>query len=143
MISELLMRQMPIQQRHLTQIQILTLIQNQKLHLRSSSPFPGKLLLCENSCVERNGTSRKNSHGTYGASFSSRHQTQISCLFEILTHASLAHSSCSNDGICLRNDCVNSWTYFQLPREDNRQSNDLVSCICSNSFPWQMTFLSN
>src|ERR1043165_253023 len=125
MISELLTKQMPVQQRRLTQIQNLTLIQcqiqNQKLHLRSSSPFPGKLLLGENSCVERNDTSRKNSHGTYGASFSSRHQTQISCLFEILTHASLAHSSCSNDGICLRNDCVSSWTYSQLPRGDNRQ----------------------
>src|ERR1041384_5813781 len=125
MISELLMKQMLVQQRHLTQIQNLTLIQcqiqSQKLHLRSSSPFPDKLLLGENSCVERNGTSRKNSHGTYDASFSSRHQTQISYLFEILTHASLAHSSCSIGRICLRNDCVNSWTCSQLPREDNQQ----------------------
>src|ERR1043165_8102565 len=103
MISKLLMRQTPIQQHHLTQTQTQILIQsqnqNQKLHLRSSSPFPGKLLLGENSCVERN-TSRKNSHGTYDAYFSSRHQTQISYLFEILTHASLAHSSCSIGRIC-------------------------------------------
>src|ERR1041384_4447541 len=124
MISKLLMRQTPIQRRHQIQTQTQTLIQsqnqNQKLHLRSSFPFPGKLLLGENSCDERN-TSRKKSHGPYGASFSSRHQAQISCLFEILTHASLSHSSCSNDGICLRNDCVSSWTYSQLPREDNRQ----------------------
>src|ERR1041384_647733 len=125
MISKLLMRQTPVQQRHLTQTRMQTLTQcqnqNQKLHLRSSSPFPGKLLLGENSCVERNGTSRKNSHGTYDTSFSSRHQTQISYPFEILTHASLARSSCSNGKICLRNDCVNSWTYSQLPREDNQQ----------------------
>src|ERR1041384_17956 len=125
MISKLLMRQTPIQQHHLTQTQTQILIQsqnqNQKLHLRSSSPFPGKLLLGENSFVERNDTSRKNSHGTCDASFSSRHQTQISCLFEILTQASLAHSSCSNGATFLRNDCVSSWTCFQLPREDNQQ----------------------
>src|ERR1043165_6266011 len=125
MISELLMKQMPVQQRHLTQTQILTLtqcqIRNQKLHLRSSSPFPGKLLLGENSFVERNGASRKNSHGTYDTSFSSRQQTQISYPFEILSHASLARNSCSIGGICLRNDCVNFWTCSQLPREDNQQ----------------------
>src|ERR1044072_2817601 len=122
MISELFKKQMPVQQRHLTQIQILTLIQcqiqNKKLHLRSSSPFPGKLLLGENSCDERNDASRKNSHGIYDASFSSHHQTRISYLFKILTHVSLAHSSCSNGGTCLRNNCVGSWTCFQLPRED-------------------------
>src|ERR1041384_832659 len=125
MISKPLMRQKPTQRRHLTQTQTHTSLQsqnrNQKLHLRSSSPFPGKLLLGENSCIEKNDTSRKNSHGTYDASFSSRHQTQISYLFEILTHASLAHSSCSNGGTCLRNDCVSSWTCSQLPREDNQQ----------------------
>src|ERR1044071_9129116 len=125
MISELLMKKMPVQQRHLTQIQILTLIQcqiqNQKLHLRSSSPFPGKLLLGENSCVERNGASRKNPHGTYDTSFSSRHQTQISYPFEILTHASLARNSCSICEIFLRNDCANSWTCSQFPIEYNQQ----------------------
>src|SRR3954469_6241687 len=125
MISKLLTKQMPVQQHHQTQIQILTLnqcqIQNQKLHLRSSSPFPDKLLLGENSFVERNGASRKNSHGTYDASFSSRHQTQISYPFVILTHASYARNSCSIDGICLRNDGVSSWTYSQLPTEDNQQ----------------------
>src|ERR1043165_2055643 len=125
MISELLMKQMPVQQRHLTQIQILTLtqcqIQNQKHHLRSSSPFLGKLLLCENSFDERNGASRKNPHGTYDTSFSSRHQTQFSYPFEILTHTSLAHNSCLICGICLRNDCANSWTCSQFPIEDNQQ----------------------
>src|SRR4051812_22577819 len=119
------MRQMPDQQHHQTQIQILTLtqcwIQNHKLHLRSSSPFPGKLFLDENSYDKRNGTSRKNSHGTYDASFSSQHQTQISYPFVILTHASCARNSCSIDGICLRNDGVSSWTYSQLPIEDNQQ----------------------
>src|SRR3954466_3664429 len=118
MISELLMKQM-------LQIQIPTLtqsqIQNQKHHLQSSSPFPGKLLLCENSCDERNGASRKNPHGTCDTSFSSRHQTQISYPFKILTHASFARNSCSIGGICLRNDCVNSWTCSQFPIEDNQQ----------------------
>src|SRR3954462_10081073 len=95
MISKLLLKQMPVQQRHLTQIQILTLtqsqIQNQKHHLRSSSPFPGNLLLGESSYDERNGTSRKNPHVTCDTSFSGRYQTQIYFPFEILTHASLAH----------------------------------------------------
>src|ERR1044072_4471304 len=125
MISKLLMKQMPVQQHHQTQIQTLNLIQsqiqNQKHHLRSSSPFPGEPLLCENSFDERNGASRKNPHGTYDTSFSSRHQTQISYPFEILTHASLAHNSCSICEICLRNDCVKSWTCSQFPIEDNQQ----------------------
>src|SRR4051812_25183372 len=125
MISKLLTKQMPVQQHHQTQIQILTLTQcqtqNQKLHLRSSSPFPGMLLLGENCFDERNGASRKNSHGAYDASFSSRNQTQISYLFVILTHASCVPNSCSIDGIFLRNDYVSSWTYSQLPIEDNQQ----------------------
>src|SRR3954468_13062079 len=110
MISKLLTKRMPVQQHHQTQIQILTLtqcqIQNQKLHLQSSFPFPGKLLLDENSFDERNGASRKNSHGTYDASFSSRQQTHISYPFVILTHASCARNPCSIDGIFLRNDYV-------------------------------------
>src|SRR3954464_13685338 len=98
MTSKSLKTQMPVQQHHLTQIQILTLIQRQimiqKHHLRSSSPFPGKLLLDENSFDEKSGASRKNSHGTCDTYFSCRHQTQASFLFEILTHASAAHSFC-------------------------------------------------
>src|ERR1041384_6381651 len=116
---------MPVQQRHLTQIQILTLtqcqIQNQKHHLWTSSPFPGKLLLGENSFDETSGASRKNSHGICDTSFSSHHQTQISFPFEILTHASWAHNSCSICRICLRNDCVNSWTCSQFSIEDDQQ----------------------
>src|SRR3954467_8328882 len=125
MTSKPLKMQMPVQQHHLTQIQILTLIQHeiqiQKHHLRSSSPFPGKLLLGENSFDEKNGASRKNPHGTCDTSFSCRHQTQTSFPFEILTHASLAHNFCSICRICLRNDCVNSWTCSQFPIEDNQQ----------------------
>src|SRR3954467_990761 len=117
--------QMPVQQPHLTQIQILTLIhiqiQIQKHHLRSSYPFPGKLSLGENSFDEKNETSRKNPHASCDTSCSCRHQTQISFPFEILTHASLAHSFCSICRICLRNDCVNSWTCSQFPIEDNQQ----------------------
>src|SRR3954468_13078259 len=117
--------QMPVQQHHLTQILILTLtqrqIQIQKHHLRSSSPFPGKLLLDENSFDETSGDSRKNSHGTCDTSFSCRHQTRASFLFEILTHASLVHSFCSICRTCLRNDCVNSLTCVQFPIEDNQQ----------------------
>src|ERR1043165_8897008 len=125
MISKPLSKQMPIQQHHLTQIQILTWtqcqIQNQKHHLRSSSPFPGMLFLGENSFDGKNGTSKKNPHATCDTSFSCRHQTQISFPFEILTHASLAHNFCSIYRICLRNDCVNSLTCSQFPIEDNQQ----------------------
>src|SRR4051812_40798522 len=102
MTWKFLKMQKPVQQHHLTQIQILTLIQHQiliqKHLLRSSSPLPGKLLLDENSFDEMNGASRKNSHGTCDTSFSCRH----------LTHASLVHSFCSICRTCLRNDCVNS-----------------------------------
>src|SRR4051812_38008652 len=125
MTSKSLKTQKPVQQHHLTQIRILTLIQHQiliqKHLLRSSSPFPGKLLLDENSFDETNGASRKNSHGTCDTSFSCRHQTQSSFLFEILTHASLAHSFCSICRTCLRNGCVNSLTCVQFPIEDNQQ----------------------
>src|SRR3954466_5551466 len=125
MTSKPFKMQMPVQQHHLTQIQILTLIQRQiqiqKHHLRSSSPFPGKLLLDENSFDERSGASRKNSHGTCDTSFSCRHQTQASFLSEILTHASLAHNFFSICRTCLRNDCVNSLTCVQFPIEDNQQ----------------------
>src|SRR3954469_2316594 len=111
--------QMSAQQHHLTQIQILTLIhiqiQIQKHHLRSSSPLPGKLLLGENSFDEKNETSRKNPHASCDTSFSCRHRTQISFLFEILTHASLARNFCSICRFCLRNDCANALTCFQLP----------------------------
>src|SRR3954470_4535373 len=121
MISKPLKMQMSVQQHHLTQIQILTLIhiqiQIEKHHLRSSSPFPGKLLLGENSFDERNETSRKNPQASCDTSFSCCHQTRISFPFEILTHASLPHSFCSICRICLRNDCVHALTCFQLPIE--------------------------
>src|SRR3954462_8599438 len=104
--------QMLVQQHHLTQIQILTLIhiqiQIQKHHLQSSSPFPGKLFLGENSFDEKNETSRKNPHASCDTSFSCRHQIQISFPFEILTHASCAHDFCSISRICSRNDCENA-----------------------------------
>src|SRR3954470_11316511 len=121
MTSKPLKMQMQVQQHHLTQIQILTLIHNQiqiqKHHLRSSSPYPGKLLLGESSFDERNETSRKNPHASCDTSFSCRHQTQIYFPFEILTHASLAHNFCSICRICLRHDCENALTCFQLPIE--------------------------
>src|SRR3954463_6302804 len=125
MTSKPLKMQKPVQQHHLTQIQILTLIHNQiqiqKHHLRSSSPFPDKLFLGESSFDERNETSRKNPHASCDTSFSCRHQTQISFPLEIWTHASSAHRFFSICRICLRNDCVNALTCFQLPIEDNQQ----------------------
>src|SRR4051812_39282556 len=99
MSSKLLRTQRQDQQHHQTQTQILTLTQIQPqslmLHLLSSSLFPGKLLLGENSFDEMNVSSRKNSHASCGTSFSCRHQSLTSFPFEIFTHASCAHDFCS------------------------------------------------
>src|ERR1044071_5859966 len=115
-------KQMLVQQHHQkknqNQNQILTLIQlrNRMLHLQSSSLYPNRLWHGENSFVERNEISRKNSLDACDTSSSCHHQNHLSCLFWTLNHISFSIFT-----TCLKVWCENSFIFFHFPREDNQQ----------------------
>src|ERR1041385_2253296 len=91
-----LLKRMPNQQHHLirNQTQTLSLIQlrTQRLHLQSSFPFPDRPWHGENCFVERNVSSKKNSHASCDTSFSCHHLNLSSFLFLNWNHVSWTHS---------------------------------------------------
>src|ERR1041384_4798419 len=89
-------------------------LQNQMLHIQSSSLYPDRLWHGENSCVERNVTSRKNSLDTCDTSFSCHHQNHLSCLFWTLNHVSSTHSFCSICETCSKSCCENALIYVSI-----------------------------
>src|ERR1044071_4309445 len=120
-------KQMLVQQHHQkknqNQNQILTLIQlrNRMLHLQSSSLYPNRIWHGENSFVERNEISRKNSLEACDTSSSCHHQNHLSCLFWTLNHISWNHRFFSICETCLKSCCENALIYVQFPRVDNQQ----------------------
>src|SRR4051812_32181309 len=118
-------KRMLSQQHHQTQnqTQILSLIQlrSQRHLLQNPSLYPDRPWHSENSCDEKNETSRKYSRAYCDTSSSYHHQTHLSCLFWTLIHVSLTHSSCSIYEISQRNCCGSAWICFQFPREDNQR----------------------
>src|ERR1041385_6324453 len=113
-------KQMLDQQHHQiqnqNQNQILSLIQlrNRRLHLQSSSLYPDRLWHGENSCVERNVTSSKNSLDDCDTSFSCHHQNHLSCLFWTLNHISSTHSFFLIYETFSKSCCENSLIYVQF-----------------------------
>src|SRR3954468_22951469 len=111
-------RQMLNQQHHQiqnqNQSQILSLIQlrNRMLHLQSSSLYPNRLWHGENSCVERNVISRKNSLDACDTSSSCHHQNHLSCYFWTLNHISSNHSFCSICVTCSKSYISNEVTWL-------------------------------
>src|ERR1041385_5191454 len=110
-----------IQNQNQNQIVSLIQLRNQRLHLQSSSLYPDRLWHGENSCIERNVISRKNSLDVCDTSSSCHHQNHLSCLFWTLNHISSTHSFCSICVTCSKSCCVNVWINVQFPREDNQQ----------------------